>query len=129
MNDSILISTKKILGIEETYTAFDLDILTHINSVFFTLNQLGIGPVDGFMINDAEAVWADFLGTDNRLNSVKTYLFLRVRMIFDPPATSFHISAINEQIHEFEWRLNAYREETQWVDPNPIDVVISGGCP
>ena len=71
MTDSILTNTKKILGIDETYTAFDIDVLTHINSVFFTLNQLGIGPESGFAIEDDAAVWSDFLGTDPRLNAVK----------------------------------------------------------
>jgi hypothetical protein len=116
---SILTSTKKILGIAEAYTDFDLDILTHINSVFSTLNQLGIGPVEGFMIEDAAATWDAFLGTDPRLNSVRSYMWLCVRMLFDPPTTSFHITALEAQKLEFEWRLNAYREETQWVDPTP----------
>jgi hypothetical protein len=127
MNDSILTSIKKILSISEDYTAFDLDILTHINSVFSTLNELGIGPVDGFMIDDETAVWADFLAGDNRLNNVKSYMYLRVRLLFDPPATSFHISAIKEQIQELEWRLNSYREEASWVNPNPVIIPEASG--
>jgi hypothetical protein len=123
MNDSILTSTKKILGIDENYTVFDPDILLHINSVFSTLNQLGIGLVTGFQVEDADAVWSDFLGTDIRLNSIKTYVYLRVRMLFDPPATSFHIAAIQEQIRELEWRINVLREEGSWVDPDPTPVL------
>lgn len=111
MEHSILTSTKKILGIDKSYTAFDLDIIIHINSVFSTLNQLGIGPDNGFMIEDEAATWHDFLhDADPRYNSVKTYMFLRVRMLFDPPATSFHIQALNEQVKELEWRLNVLRE-------------------
>ena len=119
INDSILTSVKKVLGIDENYEAFDQDIILHINSTFATINQLGIGPIAGFYIEDAEATWSDFLQDDPRLNSVKTYTYLRVRLLFDPPATSFAISAMEEQIREFGWRLNVYREETAWVDPDP----------
>ena len=106
MSTSILTSTKKILGIAEDYTAFDLDIITHINSVFTTLQQLGVGPVEGFMIEDALPTWEHFLNGDKRLNSVKTYVYMRVRLMFDPPATSFAISSMQEQVKELEWRLN-----------------------
>lgn len=119
MEKSILTSTKKALGIASGYTAFDLDIITHINTAFSTLTQLGIGPPVGFMIEDVTPEWPDFMGTDIQLNSVKTYVFLKTRMLFDPPVTSFHISAMNEQIRELEWRLNTHREETAWVDPDP----------
>jgi hypothetical protein len=111
MTDSILTSTKKILGIDEAYTAFDLDITTHINSVFSTLSQLGIGPVDGFMIVDATEVWEDFFD-DWNLNSIKSYVYLRVRLLFDPPTTSYTITAMNEQVKEMEWRMNVVREGT-----------------
>ena len=117
MTNSILDSTKKNLGIAADYTAFDQDILMHINSAFSTLNQLGIGPVDGFMIEDETAVWDDFLLSDLRLNSVKTYVYLSVRLLFDPPPTSFTLSALTEQKKELEWRLNTYREEEGWTPP------------
>lgn len=120
MEQSILISTKKILGIADDYTVFDLDVITHINSTFSTLTQLGVGPAGGFMIDDATAVWEDFIGTDDiQYNSVKSYVFLRVRQLFDPPTTSYLISAVERQISELEWRLNVHREETGWTDPNP----------
>jgi hypothetical protein len=122
MNNSILTSTKKNLGISEDYDVFDQDVLTHINSVFSTLNQLGIGPTEGFAIEDAAATWDDFLGSDIRLNSVKTYVYLRVRLLFDPPSTSYHISALKEQITELEWRINAHREEETWVPPVEVPV-------
>lgn len=119
MDMSILNSTKKILGIASSYTAFDLDIITHINTAFSTLTQLGVGPAEGFMIEDDTATWADFIVDDIQLNSVKSYVYLRVRLLFDPPATSYLITASQEQVRELEWRLNTHREETQWVDPDP----------
>lgn len=122
MSESILNSTKKVLNLDATYTAFDEQIIMHINSVFFTLNQLGIGPTDGFEIVDDSATWDAFIGTDLRLNAVKTYMYLRVRMLFDPPSTSYLIDAMTNQIREAEWRLNVYREATQWVDPDPDPV-------
>jgi|RhiMethySRZTD1v2_1073278.scaffolds.fasta_scaffold01002_41 hypothetical protein len=119
MEQSILTSTKKILGIAQDYTVFDLDIITHINTAFFTLTQLGIGPAEGFMIEDESAVWTDFIQDDLQYNSVKSYVFLRVRQLFDPPTTSYLIDATERQIKELEWRLNVHREETGWVDPDP----------
>lgn len=119
MENSILKSTKKILGIAADYTVFDLDVITHINTAFSTLTQLGVGPAEGFMIEDDTAVWTDFI-TDGDLqyNAVKSYVYLRVRQLFDPPSTSYLITAVNDQIKELEWRLNVHREETGWVDPN-----------
>lgn len=111
MEESILTSTKKILGIAESYTAFDLDIITHINAAFSILSQLGIGSADGFMIEDDSADWIDFEDVlQSQLNMVRTYVFLKVRMLFDPPTTSFLIEAMNKQIDEYEWRLNMSRE-------------------
>lgn len=137
MEMSILNSTKKILGIASDYTAFDLDIITHINTAFSTLTQLGVGPSAGFMIEDDTALWTDFIGVDPQLNSVKSYVFLRVKLLFDPPTTSYLINASQDQIRELEWRLNSHREETEWSDPNPPttteedifgdEIVIDGG--
>lgn len=120
MEASILISTKKILGLPEEYTVYDLDILTHINSTFSILSQLGVGPVDGFYIEDETALWSDFVTTSNQLHLVRTYVFLKVRMLFDPPATSFLIEATNNQIREYEWRLNIFRENDI---PLPIEEI------
>jgi hypothetical protein len=119
VSNSILDSTKKVLGIGPTDPSFDDDVILFVNGVFFTLNQLGIGPDAGFMIVDNTATWDAFIGTDPRLNSVKTYVYLRVRMLFDPPSTSFVIDAMEKQIHELEWRLNTKREGESWTDPNP----------
>lgn len=110
VDDSVLDTTKKILQVDVDYTVFDLDIITHINSVFFTLQQLGVGPSSGFMIEDSSALWANYTLGDNALNAVKTYMYMRVRLLFDPPTTSFAIEALNKQIQELEWRLNVHRE-------------------
>jgi hypothetical protein len=129
---SILTSVKKILGIDEGYEAFDFDIMIHINSVFGTLNQLGIGPEDGFEIEDATPTWDAFTGGDPRLNPVKTYTYLRVRLLFDPPTTSYLIDATHNQIKEFEWRLSTYREGTGWTDPSGVrelEIILDGGAP
>lgn len=122
--DSILDSTKKILGIDKDDTAFDVDILMHINSVFSTLSQLGIGPVTGFAIEDASTTWDEFLSGDLHLNSVKTYIYLRVRLLFDPPTTSFTIDAMKQQLQELEWRLNVQREGVSWTSPTLPPLVI-----
>lgn len=122
MSDSILTSTKKILGIADDYTAFDSDIVIHINTVFTILNQLGIGPDNGFAIEDKVATWDTFLGEDLRLNSVKTYVYLRVRILFDPPTVSYLVESMRQQIQELEWRLNVQREGVSWVDPNPLPI-------
>lgn len=117
MSDSILNSTKKNLGIPEDYDVFDETIILHINSVFSTLNQLGVGPDEGFSIEDDSATWITFLEGDSRLNNVKTYVYLRVRMLFDPPNTGYLVEAMQKQITELEWRLNVQREEVIWTDP------------
>lgn len=119
MTDSILDSVKKTLNLPSEYEAFDTDIILHINSVFSTLNQLGIGPLDGFQIESKDETWVTFLEGDLRLNNVKTYMYLRVRMLFDPPTTGYHVDAMKQQITELEWRINAQRESVDWVDPDP----------
>lgn len=111
MEDSILKTVRKICGVGEGDTSFDLDLLVHTNSALSTLHQLGLGPMEGFEITSDAESWDDLFGGDPLLNSIRTYICLRVRMYFDPPQTSYHISAINEQIKELEWRLNARRED------------------
>lgn len=119
MEDSILKTTKKILGIDASYTAFDLDIITHINMVFTTLHDLGVGPDEGFFIESDEANWVDYELDPLQRNAVKTYVFLQVKLAFDPPQTSFHINALQEQIRELGWRLNTRRENVEWTPPTP----------
>lgn len=106
MNDSILNDIKKLLGLDAEYDAFDQDIIIHINSVFMILNQLGVGPESGYKITGADNVWSEFTNDDLIFESVKSYIYLKVRMMFDPPQSSALMQAMNEQIKEFEWRLN-----------------------
>jgi hypothetical protein len=130
MTDSILTSTKKILGLAEEYTVFDLDIMTHINSALMYVSQLGIGPAEGFSVEGPETTWEELLGNSQMLNPVKSYVYLRVRLLFDPPNTSFLINALEDQLREMEWRLNVYREGNAWSPPLPFDtVLIDGGSP
>ena len=103
--DSILTSIKKLLGITEEYEHFDPDIIMHINSAFMILNQLGVGPEEGFFIKDKSSTWDEFLSGSN-LEAVKTYVYLKVKLMFDPPLSSTVIEAIKSQISELEWRLN-----------------------
>ena len=104
--DSILTSIKKLLGIEEEYTQFDSDIIMHINTVFLNLTQLGVGPAEGFLIEDDSATWDDFIGDSSQLQAVKTYVYLKVKLLFDPPLSSSVTESINRIISELEWRLN-----------------------
>lgn len=132
MDHSILNSTKKVLGIDPSYTAFDQDILTHVNAIFSTLHQMGLGPDAGFAIEDEEALWTDFEADPILLNHIRTYVYLKVRLIFDPPATSFVLAALEKQAQELEFRLSLAREGNDWVDPNPVVIdeetyVIDGG--
>lgn len=105
--DSILTSIKKMLGITDKYTQFDADIIMHINSVFMILNQLGVGPDECFTIEDDVATWNEFIPNGQNLELVKSYIYLKVRMLFDPPASSTVMQSMNQAISEFEWRLNA----------------------
>lgn len=104
--DSILTSIKKLLGITEEYEHFDPDIIMHINSAFMILNQLGVGPEEGFSIRDKSSTWDEFIPEGSNLEAVKTYVHLKVKLMFDPPLSSTVIEAIKSQINELEWRLN-----------------------
>ena len=106
--ESILTSIKKLLGIAEEYEHFDNDIIMHINSVFMILTQLGVGPSKGFVITDSSASWDDFLPEGGeKLQAVKTYMYMKVRLMFDPPTSSAVMESMNRMINELEWRLNA----------------------
>lgn len=111
--ESILTSVKKMLGIPEDYEHFDADIIMHINSVFMILTQLGVGPAEGFTIMDEDAIWSDFIQDKKTIESVKSYMYLKVRLLFDPPLSSAVIDSMNRLISELEWRLNVA------VDPDP----------
>lgn len=107
MEESILLSVKALLGPDADYDVFDQDIVIFINSAIATLTQLGIGPSEGFEITGEDETWEDFLGEDmRRINSVKIYVFMKVRLAFDPPASSYVLSAYEDSCKEFEWRLN-----------------------
>ena len=121
-DESILIETKQVLGLAEDDESFDQDVRMHINSAFGTLNQLGLGPEGGFEVVDETQTWADFLATDLTYSPVKTYVHLRVRLVFDPPPNSWGINAMEDQIKELEWRLNIAREVQI-----PDDAVIPDG--
>ena len=103
--ESILTSIKKLLGIAADYEQFDTDIIIHINSAFSTLTQLGVGPSGGFVIQDETSTWSVFTADDPKLEFVKTYIYLKVRLVFDPPTTGSVIEAIKQNISEYEWRL------------------------
>jgi len=119
MEQSILKSTKKILGVGPDDTSFDLDIITDINAEFSTLTDLGVGPEGGFVIEDEAAEWADFLANDQiKLSKIKTCVFLRSKLLFDPPMSAYLLDAAKEQLREQEWRLSTNREATEWVDPS-----------
>jgi hypothetical protein len=103
--DSILTSVKKTLGITEEYEHFDVDIIMHINSVLAILTQIGVGPEQGFSINDSSAKWSDFIGEDARLECVKSYVGLKVKLLFDSTLSSAVIESTNRIISELEWRI------------------------
>lgn len=110
--NSILTSIKKLLGIAEEYEHFDSDIVIHINSVFMILHQLGVGPKKGFSIKDKSATWDEYVSEDSNLEAVKSYVYLKVKLIFDPPLSSITTEAIKNQINELEWRLNVSVDST-----------------
>lgn len=116
---SILTATKKMLGVTPEDHAFDHDIITGINSAFGTLEQMGIGA-NGFAIEDETPEWSDFSEPFPQFNLIKSFVYLHVRLFFDPPATTFHLNAVQEQLKELTWRLSVSREGTDWVDPNPV---------
>jgi len=125
MYESILISIKKLLGIAEDYDHFDPDLIMHINTVFMILHQMGVGPKEApFMIEDANATWDSFIGDAKDLQPVKTYIALKVRLVFDPPAASAHMQAITDTIKELEWRLYS-AESSDNFDPDKIEEVYS----
>lgn len=103
--ESILTSIKKLLGIEEDYVHFDADIIMHINSVLSILTQLGVGPSEGYSIKDANATWDEFITNPAKLELVKSYVYLKVRLMFDPPSSSSAIDSMKQLISELEFRI------------------------
>ena len=113
MDDSILDTIKKMLGLDTNYTPFDQDIIVLINGAFMTLHQLGIGPEDGFSISDYSTRWSDYLINYTNIRAVQEYIYMKVRMIFDPPGNSFVMDALKQQCQELEWRMNVQAESTE----------------
>lgn len=112
--ESILTSIKKLLGVAEDDNYFDADIIMHINSVFMTLNQLGVGPKEGFAIEDDTSYWTDFIPDATQLQAVKSYMYLQVKILFDSASLgSATLAAYERQIQQFEWRLNVAAESTK----------------
>lgn len=110
ITESILTSVKKLLGIDEAYNHFDSDLIMYINSVFSILTQMGVGPANGFSITGNSEKWTDFTDEPDKFSFVKSYMHLKVKLLFDPPLSSAVIESINKQISEFEWRLNVAAE-------------------
>lgn len=112
--ESILLTIAKMLGIEEDYEHFNTDLVIHINSVLMELNQLGVGPPEGFVIEDETSTWTDFIpdSTPMRLDAVKSYMYLKVKLLFDPPENGSTIAAIERQIDRYEWRINVAAESS-----------------
>ena len=106
MEDNVLNSIKKLLGIPEDYTAFDQDIMIHINSVFMILSELGVGPSNGYSLKDGTEKWGEFISDAENLEGIKTYVYMKVTTIFDPPLNSAVLPSMKELISEFEWRIN-----------------------
>ena len=108
--ESILTSIKKMLGIAEEYEYFDEDLIMHINSVFMILNQLGVGPTECFLIEDEDTSWSEFTSDVTNLELVKSYVYLKVKLLFDPPLSSSVMESMKQMINEFEFRLNVMAE-------------------
>ncbi len=106
MEESIFESIKALLGPDASYDVFDQDILIHVNTAISVLTQLGVGPATGFMVTGPDETWKDFIGDNKILQMVKTYIYMKVKMAFDPPANSSVLNAYNEACKEYEWRLN-----------------------
>jgi len=114
--ESILTSIKKMLGIVEEYTHFDADLIMHINSVFAILTQIGVGPSEGFSIEDDTDVWTDFIQDNKRLESVKSYTYMKVKLLFDPPLSSSVIESMNRIISELEWRIQVAADPVKTIE-------------
>lgn len=121
MDDSILVTIKKLLGIAKNDKSFDTDIVIHINSILMVLAQEGVIR-EGFLITDDSEIWMDCLIDQTNLEAIKTLIYLRVRLLFDPPSNSFVINSMNEQIKEFEWRLYTWKDNERIDEERHVDL-------
>lgn len=129
MTDSILVTIKKMLGLEDSYSPFDTDIIIHINSAILNLTQMGVGPKEGFTVTDYNEKWSDFLGSEVNLQAAKTYIYLQVKMLFDPPTNSFVMDSMEKQCEKLLWRLNVEAESVEKFDFMHEDSLKRGGSP
>ena len=114
MEESILISIKEMLtGTNESYGPYDREIMTHINTHLMTLTQLGVGPKDGFMISSDAETWKDFLGESGKFEMAKTYVYVKVKLVFDPPSSGTYLQSLKEEADTLEWRLNMQAESNE----------------
>ena len=118
IEDSILHDVKQMVGQEWDDLTYDLDIKTHINATFLELQQIGVGPAGGFEIDDENTLWDAYLGANKNLNAVKSYIYIRVRLLFDPPTNSFLVESLQKQIDKLEWRLMVEMDPP--VPPSPL---------
>lgn len=121
---SILDTIKQMLGIESTDVSFDKDLIIFINSALMVMAQLGVGPSEGFLITSKDNTWTELLGDRKDLNSVQAAIYLRVRLIFDPPQNSFLVAAIEKQIQEYDWRIEAWHNPVVIIEEpaeEPVD--------
>ena len=114
--ESILTSIKKLLGIAEEYTHFDADLIMHINSVLSILTQIGVGPAEGFSIKDESSVWEDFVPENSKLELIKSYTYMKVKLLFDPPLSSSVIESMNRIISELEWRIQVAADPVKTIE-------------
>jgi hypothetical protein len=114
--DNIIPSIKRMLGISDEYTPFDTEIIIHINSALMKLAQLGVGPTNGFTVTDYDQTWDDFDADNKKLGAIKTYVYLQVKMMFDPPTNSYLMDAMKQQADELGWRLNVQAEDGKKFD-------------
>ena len=114
--ESILASIKKLLGIAEEYTHFDADLIMHINSVLSILTQIGVGPAEGFSIKDESSVWEDFVPENSKLELIKSYTYMKVKLLFDPPLSSAVIESTNRMISELEWRIQVAADPVKTIE-------------
>ena len=123
-SDSILNTIKKMLGLDPEYDAFDQELVVFINTALSNLHQIGVGPVNGFMINGSEESWSELLPSETKtiIQNVKSYIYITVKMLFDPPGATNHSNALSESLKELTWRISVKREEDRH-DPGTIDIV------
>ncbi len=118
--ESILTSIKKLLGIAEEYTHFDADLIMHINSVFSILTQIGVGPAEGFSIKDESSVWSDFVPEKSKWELIKSYMYMKIKFLFDPPLNSAVIESANRIISELEWRILVAADSEKTIEEEEI---------